>query len=52
VMKPSAPFIQFTYAVVSPMPLRGASFTWKASPRIWRNVPPARVWIYRQPLKN
>jgi len=52
VLKPSAPFIQFTYAVVSPMPLRGASFTWKASPRIWRNVPPARVWIYRQPLKN
>ena len=51
-LKPDAPFIQFTYAVVSPMPLKGAAFTWKASPRIWRNVPPARVWIYRQPLKN
>jgi phosphatidylethanolamine/phosphatidyl-N-methylethanolamine N-methyltransferase len=51
-LKAGAPFIQFTYAVVSPMPLRKAFFTWEASPRIWRNVPPARVWIYRQPLKN
>ena len=51
-MKPQAPFIQFTYAVVSPMPLKNAFFTWKASPRIWRNVPPARVWVYRQTVKN
>jgi phosphatidylethanolamine/phosphatidyl-N-methylethanolamine N-methyltransferase len=51
-MKPDAPFIQFTYAVVSPMPLKDPFFTWRASPRIWRNVPPARVWIYRQPARN
>jgi phosphatidylethanolamine/phosphatidyl-N-methylethanolamine N-methyltransferase len=51
-LKPGAPFIQFTYSVVSPIPLKDAFFTAKASPRIWRNVPPARVWVYRQPLKN
>ena len=34
------------------MPLKDAYFAWKASPRIWRNVPPARVWIYRQPLQE
>jgi phosphatidylethanolamine/phosphatidyl-N-methylethanolamine N-methyltransferase len=51
-MRPDAPFVQFTYAVVSPMPLRNAFFTHQASPRIWRNVPPARVWVYRQLVKN
>jgi phosphatidylethanolamine/phosphatidyl-N-methylethanolamine N-methyltransferase len=51
-MHPGAPFVQFTYAMVSPMPLKNADFTWQASPRIWRNVPPARVWVYRRPLKN
>ena len=51
-MKPSAPFIQFTYAVVSPMPLKNAFFTAHASPRIWRNMPPARIWIYHQPSRN
>ena len=51
-MRPDAPFIQFTYAMVSPMPLKAPFFTWRASPRIWRNVPPARVWIYRQTMRN
>jgi phosphatidylethanolamine/phosphatidyl-N-methylethanolamine N-methyltransferase len=51
-MKPSAPFIQFTYATVSPMPLKNAFFTAQGSPRIWRNMPPARVWVYRQIAKN
>jgi phosphatidylethanolamine/phosphatidyl-N-methylethanolamine N-methyltransferase len=51
-LEPDAPFIQFTYAVVSPMPLKGADFTWQVSPRIWRNVPPARVWVYRRSLQS
>jgi phosphatidylethanolamine/phosphatidyl-N-methylethanolamine N-methyltransferase len=50
--QPNAPFVQFTYGLISPIPLRKAFFTWKASPRIWLNVPPARVWAYRQLLKN
>lgn len=47
-MAPQAPFIQFTYAVVSPIPraLRGVSA--EASERIWMNLPPARVWVYRK----
>ncbi|MFK8253642.1 class I SAM-dependent methyltransferase [Ancylobacter terrae] len=42
-----APFIQFTYATVSPMPLAPARFTAHRSPRVWLNLPPARVWVYR-----
>jgi len=44
---PRAPFIQFTYAVVSPMPLAPARFDAHVSPRVWANLPPARVWVYR-----
>lgn len=43
-----APFIQFTYAVASPIPLRVGGFLAKASKRIWKNIPPARVWVYQQ----
>ena len=45
---PGAPFIQFTYAVVPPIPAKGANYTASASERVWRNVPPARVWVYRR----
>jgi len=48
-MHANAPFIQFTYAVVPPMPARGQSYTAAASNRIWLNLPPARVWVYRRP---
>ena len=47
-MHPGAPFIQFTYSVVPPMPARSRAYTAEASERIWRNVPPARVWVYRR----
>ena len=43
----NAPFIQFTYAVVSPLPLDEARVEAHVSPRVWLNVPPARVWVYR-----
>jgi phosphatidylethanolamine/phosphatidyl-N-methylethanolamine N-methyltransferase len=43
---PRAPFVQFTYAVVPPMPARSARYLATASERIWKNVPPARVWVY------
>jgi phosphatidylethanolamine/phosphatidyl-N-methylethanolamine N-methyltransferase len=48
-MHPGSPFIQFTYATVSPMPLRQRDFEAMVSPRVWLNLPPARVWIYRRP---
>lgn len=47
-MVPGAPFVQFTYAVVSPIPRRPAGVTAEASERIWMNLPPARVWVYRK----
>ena len=47
-MHPGSPFIQFTYATVSPMPLRDPGLVAQVSPRIWLNLPPARVWVYRR----
>ena len=47
-MHPSAPFIQFTYAVVPPIPARSQAYKARASNRIWRNLPPARVWVYNK----
>lgn len=47
-MHPNAPFVQFTYAVVPPLP-RSRDYTAKGSNRIWLNLPPARVWVYRRP---
>jgi phosphatidylethanolamine/phosphatidyl-N-methylethanolamine N-methyltransferase len=45
-LAPQAPFVQFTYAVVPPIPKLGGVKV-EASERIWRNMPPARVWVYR-----
>ena len=47
-MAPNAPFVQFTYAMVSPIRMRPADVTAEASEPIWLNVPPARVWVYRK----
>ncbi len=52
-MVEGGPFIQFTYAVVSPIPKKlGARttqpFTAEPSPPVWLNLPPARVWVYRR----
>lgn len=48
VLGPGAPFIQFTYAVIPPIPKSAAGVQVEASERIWMNLPPARVWIYRK----
>ena len=45
---PSAPFIQFTYAVVSPIPRNLPGVQARSTERIWRNLPPAQVWVYRK----
>jgi phosphatidylethanolamine/phosphatidyl-N-methylethanolamine N-methyltransferase len=47
-MQPNAPFVQFTYAVMPPIPKALVGVRTEASERIWMNVPPARVWVYRQ----
>ncbi len=50
-MRPGSPFIQFTYAVVPPIPAKCevGSYTAAPSNRVWLNLPPARVWVYRRP---
>jgi phosphatidylethanolamine/phosphatidyl-N-methylethanolamine N-methyltransferase len=47
-MVPGAPFVQFTYSVAAPLPRRLGGFSVEASERIWLNLPPARVWVYRK----
>lgn len=44
---PGAPFVQFTYGLLSPIPREAGGFTADLSAPIWRNIPPARVWTYR-----
>ncbi|MFL6796472.1 MAG: class I SAM-dependent methyltransferase [Xanthobacteraceae bacterium] len=48
VMSAGAPFVQFTYHAVSPVPKRLDRVSAEASERIWMNIPPARVWVYRR----
>lgn len=45
---PGAPFVQFTYAVMSPIPKAVTGVRAEASEWIWMNLPPARVWVYRE----
>ena len=47
-MAPDAPFVQFTYAMVTPIPTKHAGVTAQSSELIWQNLPPARVWVYRK----
>ncbi|PYF02159.1 phosphatidylethanolamine/phosphatidyl-N-methylethanolamine N-methyltransferase [Rhodopseudomonas faecalis] len=47
-LAPGAPFVQFTYSVAPPIPKSLHGITTEASERIWMNVPPARVWVYRR----
>ncbi len=47
-LSPGAPFIQFTYSVVPPIPKSLPGVHTEASERIWMNLPPARVWVYRK----
>ncbi len=46
-LEPGAPFVQFSYGRQQPVsPPAGA--TVKRAAFIWRNLPPARVWVYRR----
>lgn len=44
---PRGCFVQFSYHLLPPVPARAGSFRLAGTRRIWRNMPPARVWIYR-----
>ena len=47
-LEPGAPFVQFTYSVAPPIPKSLPGVSTEASERIWMNIPPARVWVYRK----
>jgi phosphatidylethanolamine/phosphatidyl-N-methylethanolamine N-methyltransferase len=47
-LSPGAPFVQFTYSVVPPIPKSLPGVSTEASERVWMNLPPARVWVYRK----
>lgn len=42
-----APFVQFTYAMLPPIPKELSGARAESSELIWMNLPPARVWVYR-----
>ncbi len=51
-MAPSGRFIQFTYGMLSPIPRKAKGlevfpFLAHASPAVWLNLPPARVFVYQ-----
>jgi phosphatidylethanolamine/phosphatidyl-N-methylethanolamine N-methyltransferase len=46
-MAPGAPLIQFSYGMHAPVvPPPGHSV--HCASRVWANLPPARVWIYKK----
>jgi phosphatidylethanolamine/phosphatidyl-N-methylethanolamine N-methyltransferase len=47
-LAPGAPFVQFTYAMVPPVPRSWSGAHVRAASLVWRNVPPARVFVYRR----
>ena len=48
-MGPEGVFVQFTYGLLSPIPMQACAGRYLAhgGAPIWRNLPPARVWTYR-----
>jgi len=47
-LAPGAPFVQVTYGMAPPIPANSHAHG-QAYDRIWLNVPPAKVWVYRKP---
>jgi phosphatidylethanolamine/phosphatidyl-N-methylethanolamine N-methyltransferase len=46
-LAPGAPFIQFSYGLSASVPPRPGQYSVSGPIRVWRNFPPARVWVYR-----
>ncbi|MCC7272118.1 MAG: methyltransferase domain-containing protein [Alphaproteobacteria bacterium] len=47
-LHPEGRYIQFTYGLISPIPLRRFRLEARRVRRAWRNLPPAMVWCYRR----
>ncbi len=44
-LPPGAPFVQYSYGVRAPVP-READVRVRLAGTVWRNLPPARIWIF------
>lgn len=47
-LRPGAPFVQFSYGLTAPVRPKGRGISVLSSEWIWKNMPPARVWVYRK----
>jgi phosphatidylethanolamine/phosphatidyl-N-methylethanolamine N-methyltransferase len=45
-LPPGAPFVQYSYGVRPPLP-RSHDVEVALAEKVWRNLPPARVWVFR-----
>lgn len=45
-LPPGAPFVQYSYGVRPPLP-RSSNLRVALAAKVWRNLPPARIWIFR-----
>lgn len=43
---PGAPFVQYSYGVKPPL-ARSADLRVALAAKVWRNLPPARIWVFR-----
>ncbi|MDX2264939.1 MAG: methyltransferase domain-containing protein [Hyphomicrobiales bacterium] len=53
VLAPGGVFVQFTYRQDSPVPehiARSMGLSTQRRSRVWVNLPPAGIWVYRKPL--
>jgi len=48
VLEPGRPFVQFSYGIIPPVPVTDPDIAVTRSRWNFRNVPPARVWVYRR----
>jgi phosphatidylethanolamine/phosphatidyl-N-methylethanolamine N-methyltransferase len=44
-LPPGAPFVQYSYGVRPPLP-RSSELRVTLADKVWRNLPPARIWVY------
>lgn len=44
-LPPGAPFVQYSYGVKPPVP-RDALVRVRLAAKVWRNLPPARIWVF------
>ena len=45
-LPPGAAFVQYSYGVKPPLP-RSADVRITLAAKVWRNVPPARIWVFQ-----